>query len=65
MNTTQNTQSELNETATADEVILSKPTADEIAERAYSHFGAGGMQHGNHHEHWLAAEADLLAERNI
>ena len=60
-------QSQSNETAiaAADEAILYKPTEDEIAERAHARFEAGGSQHGNHIEHWLAAESDLLAERTI
>lgn len=63
MTANQNNQPASTETAT--EPVLYRPSPEEIAERAHSHFEAGGSQHGNHVEHWLAAEADLLAERNI
>lgn len=67
MSTFQNNDSQTNQAAspTAEEARLDRPTGAEIAERAHSHFSAGGGQHGNDLDHWLAAEADLLAERNI
>ncbi len=65
MTANQNNQSPSTETATEAEPSLYRPSPEEIAERAHSHFLAGGAQHGNHVEHWMAAEADLLAERNI
>ncbi len=39
------------------------PTLDEIAERAYEIFVAGGGQHGHDVENWLEAESELLNER--
>ncbi len=65
MNANRRSQSQYNAASSEDEAIPDKPTPDEIAERAHAQFEAGGSQHGNHVEHWLAAEADLLAERNI
>ena len=59
------TQPQPDETPTADENMLYKPTPKEVAERAHTHFEAGGSQHGKDLEHWLTAEADLRAERNI
>jgi len=36
----------------------------EVAGRAYQSFVNQGSQHGKDLEHWLDAEAELLAERN-
>ena len=41
------------------------PTPEEVAQRAYENYESEGSQDGNDVEHWLAAEAGLLAERNI
>jgi hypothetical protein len=65
MKTNSRTQSQPDETPTSDETMLYKPTPEEVAERAHTHFEAGGAHHGKDLEHWLTAEADLLAERNI
>ncbi len=58
-------QSQYNAAASEEEAALDKPTPEEIAERAHDHFEAGGSQHGNDLDHWLSAEADLRAERNL
>jgi hypothetical protein len=41
------------------------PSADEVARRAYFCYVSEGSQPGRHVQHWLKAEADLLAERNL
>jgi hypothetical protein len=41
------------------------PTPEEIAHRAYENYETEGSKHGSDVEHWLAAEAGLLAERGI
>ena len=43
----------------------SEPTPEEIAMRAYELHECGGSQHGDDVEHWLAAEAHLIAERSF
>lgn len=41
------------------------PSADEVARRAYfSHVNEGSLQ-GQEVQHWLAAEAELIAERKL
>ena len=65
MTANQINQSPSTETATEAEPSLYRPSPEEIAERAHGLFEAEGSQHGKHVEHWVAAEADLLAERNI
>jgi hypothetical protein len=40
------------------------PSPDEVARRAYFSYVNQGSQHGHHVQHWLEAEAHLLAERN-
>lgn len=40
------------------------PSADEVARRAYFSYLNRGAPHGQHVQHWLAAEAELIAERN-
>ena len=40
------------------------PSPDEVARRAYFSFLNHGSRPGNHVQHWLAAEAELIAERN-
>lgn len=42
-----------------------KPTPEEVAQRAYENYESDGSQHGNDVEHWLAAEAGLLTDRNL
>jgi len=41
------------------------PWADEVARRAYFTYLNQGSMPGHDVQHWLAAEADLLAERNL
>lgn len=41
------------------------PSADEVARRAYFNYVNQGSQPGHDVQHWLVAEAELLAERNI
>jgi hypothetical protein len=41
------------------------PSADEVARRAYFSYVNDGSLPGRDVQHWLKAEADLLAERNL
>ena len=41
------------------------PSADEVARRAYFSYVNQGAPQGQDVQHWLEAEAELLAERNI
>ena len=41
------------------------PSADEVARRAYFVYVNEGSPQGRDVQHWLAAEAQLLAERNL
>ena len=41
------------------------PSADEVARRAYFSYVNQGAPQGQDVQHWLAAEAELLAERNL
>ncbi len=40
------------------------PSPDEVARRAYFAYENNGSLPGHEVQHWLAAEADLIAERN-
>jgi hypothetical protein len=40
------------------------PSPDEVARRAYFSYVNQGSQPGHDAQHWLAAEAELIAERN-
>ena len=40
------------------------PSADEVARRAYFAYENEGSLPGRDVQHWLAAEAELIAERN-
>ena len=40
------------------------PSADEVARRAYFAYVNQGSLSGHEVQHWLAAEAELIAERN-
>ncbi len=40
-------------------------TADEVARRAYFSYVNNGSRPGHDVQHWLVAEAELLAERNL
>jgi hypothetical protein len=40
------------------------PSPDEVARRAYFTYVNQGSQPGHEVQHWLAAEAELIAERN-
>jgi hypothetical protein len=41
------------------------PSPDEVARRAYFSYVNQGSQPGHEVQHWLAAEAELIAERNL
>ena len=41
------------------------PSADEVARRAYFTYVNEGSPQGRDVQHWLAAEAQLIAERNL
>jgi hypothetical protein len=41
------------------------PAPDEVARRAYLNYLNQGAQPGHDVQHWLAAEAQLIAERNL
>ena len=41
------------------------PSPDEVARRAYFAYVNQGSLQGHEVQHWLAAEADLIAERNL
>lgn len=42
-----------------------KPSRDEVARSAYFTYLNQGSLHGHDVEHWLAAEAELVAERKL
>jgi hypothetical protein len=41
------------------------PSPDEVARRAYFAYVNQGSRSGHEVQHWLKAEADLIAERNL
>jgi hypothetical protein len=41
------------------------PSADEVARRAYFNYQNQGSVPGHEVQHWLVAEAELIAERNL
>ena len=41
------------------------PSPDEVARKAYFCYENEGSQPGHEVQHWLEAEADLIAERNL
>jgi hypothetical protein len=41
------------------------PSPDEVARKAYFNYENEGSRPGRDVQHWLAAEADLIAERNL
>jgi hypothetical protein len=41
------------------------PSADEVARRAYFRYVNHGSLQGHEVQHWLAAEAELIAERKL
>jgi hypothetical protein len=41
------------------------PSPDEVARRAYFSYVNQGSRQGHEVQHWLEAEAQLLAERNL
>ena len=45
--------------------IAFAPSPDEVARRAYFNYVNEGSLPGHDVQHWLAAEAHLLAERNL
>jgi hypothetical protein len=44
--------------------IYFAPAPDEVARKAYFAYENQGSQPGHEVQHWLKAEADLIAERN-
>ncbi len=40
------------------------PSPDEVARKAYFSYVNQGSQPGHEVQHWLAAESELIAERN-
>ncbi len=50
-------------TLNANEIAFT-PTPDEVARRAYFTYVNQGSQDGHEVQHWLQAEAELIAERN-
>jgi len=47
------------------EAISFAPSPDEVARRAYFAYENERSQPGHDVQHWLQAEADLIAERNL
>jgi Protein of unknown function (DUF2934) len=41
------------------------PSSDEVARKAYFTYVNQGSRPGHEVQHWLAAEAELIAERNL
>ena len=41
------------------------PSPDEVARKAYFSYENEGSQPGHDVQHWLKAESDLIAERNL
>ena len=41
------------------------PSPDEVARKAYFTYVNQGSRDGHEVQHWLAAEAELIAERNL
>jgi hypothetical protein len=41
------------------------PSRDEVARKAYFSYVNQGSRQGHEVQHWLAAEAELTAERNL
>ena len=41
------------------------PSADEVARKAYFSYVNQGSAQGHEVQHWLAAEAELIAERDL
>jgi hypothetical protein len=41
------------------------PVPDEVARKAYFSYVNQGSRSGHEVQHWLAAEAELIAERNL
>jgi hypothetical protein len=41
------------------------PSPDEVSRKAYFSYVNQGSPHGHEVQHWLAAEAQLIAERNL
>ena len=45
--------------------VSSKPSLDEVAKRASLRYVNQGSLQGHDKQHWLEAEAQLVAERNL
>jgi hypothetical protein len=52
-------------TALYSEPIDFTPSPDEVARKAYFTYVNQGSLDGHEVQHWLTAEADLIAERNL
>ena len=52
-------------TGTGQNEIDFAPSPDEVARKAYFAYENEGSQPGHEVQHWLKAEADLIAERNL
>ena len=68
MTTNRRTQSKtvaIEDASPITEAYNSENTREEVAERAFDNSEREGGNHGSDLEHWLAAEAGLLAERSI
>ncbi len=63
-----NSTSQNQPAATVEESVQSEidfaPSPDEVARRAYFSYVNQGERQGHHVQHWLDAEAELIAERN-
>jgi hypothetical protein len=57
------------QTATSPELSRNEidfaPSRDEVARKAYFSYVNQGSRQGHEVQHWLAAEAELTAERNL
>ena len=47
------------------QVVSFSPSPDEVARRAYFAYVNQGSLEGHEVQHWLAAEAEIIAERNL
>ncbi len=68
MTTNRRTQSKtvaIEDASPITEAYNSENTREEIAGQAFENYEREGGNHGSDLEHWLAAEAGLLAERSI
>jgi Protein of unknown function (DUF2934) len=52
-------------TAVMEHEVDFAPSSDEVARRAYFTYVNQGSRQGHEVQHWLEAEAELIAERNL